>query len=289
MQRPKNDRPEQQHKAATFRALHRSAAPLILPNIWEPLGALMLEDLGYPAVATSSSAVARTHGYHDGEHLPFDQLLANLRAITRVVKVPVSADIEKGYAAGEADLETNIAAVIDTGVVGINFEDGRTDGAGLVPIAEQVEKIKVIRRVAQRKGIPLFINARVDAYLHGDAQGPARQLQEVLARGKAYKEAGADGLFAILLNDPDHIRTIKREVDLPLNIMVYGGALDMKVIRDHGVERISLGGSFLKIAMQAMHSFAVGALHCEGTDRVKQNPLSSNYLDALIGRNQHKE
>ncbi len=276
---------DQRSKAERFQQLHHTGKPLVFPNIWDPLGALMLEDLGYPAVATSSSAIALSHGYHDGEHFPFDDLLRVLQRITQTVRVPVTADIEKGYADNDAQLAEHIAAVIDAGVVGINLEDSDKHSDGLVPMNVQVEKIRLVKRVAERKGVPLFVNARVDAYVHGDHLNHAEKLAETLRRGAAYKEAGADCLFPIVLNDAEHIRTIKARINLPLNIMVWGKTLDMPVLSELCVERISMGGSFLKIALQAMKGFAEGAMQLEGTERVKQNPVTSVYVDSLIDRN----
>src|SRR5215212_5032334 len=113
----------QQQKAKQFYDLHHSGKLLILPNIWDCLGAMLLEDLSYPAIATASASIAFTNGYDDGENIPFDVLLTLLKKIVSSVNVPVTADLESGYAENDIRLQENIKKLIDTGVVGINIED----------------------------------------------------------------------------------------------------------------------------------------------------------------------
>src|SRR5688572_19044246 len=113
----------QKVKAEQFRALHQKENILVLPNIWDPLGAALLESLGYPAVATASASVAFTNGYDDGEHIPFNEVLSRLKRVADGVNLPVTADVESGYASTEGELEKNIEKLILTGIVGINLED----------------------------------------------------------------------------------------------------------------------------------------------------------------------
>ncbi len=271
-------------QARAFHDLHHRGKPLVLPNIWDPLGALMLQDLGYPAVATSSSAMANVQGLPDGERMSFPDLLAALERIVHAVAVPVSADIESGHAQDGPGLEENISALIARGVVGINIED--SDRAGrLVPLGAQVEKIKLVRRAAGRAGVPLFVNARIDTYVHGGHLDHGAKLAETIKRGQAYREAGADAIFPILLNDAAHIAAIRAAVALPLNVMLWAEGPDMHTLQQLGVERISMGGSLLKIALQAMHSFAKDALLLEGTGRITRNTITSRYVGGLIERN----
>src|SRR5690348_2293260 len=114
---------DQKNKSILFKELHYSKEILMLPNIWDPLGALLLEDIGFPAVATASASVAYANGYNDGENISFDDLIRLLANITNRVAVPVSADIESGYARDLNQLEENIYMLIEAGVAGINIED----------------------------------------------------------------------------------------------------------------------------------------------------------------------
>lgn len=113
----------QKEKAEQFRNLHHFEKMLLLPNIWDPLGALLMESLGYPAIATASASIAFTNGYSDGEKIPFNELLVILKRIAQSVNLPVTADIESGYAEDDSQLEENVKLLIETGIVGINFED----------------------------------------------------------------------------------------------------------------------------------------------------------------------
>lgn len=277
----------QSQKAEDFRQLHHHNTPLILPNIWNPLGALMLQDMGYKAVATSSSAIAQTLGWPDGERLPFDLLLKSLKLISGKVSIPVSADVESAYASAESKLEENINLLLDTGIAGINYEDSDKNTGELVPIEDQVRKIHLIRKISEARDIPLFINARIDTYTHGDHLTRDQKLQETIKRAEAYKNAGADCIFPILITDPNHIKTLINEVDLPLNVMVFPGIPDLKELAQIGVKRISLGSGFMKIALQPMKRLAEKLQNLEGLDELFGNEINSAYVNKLIDQNKY--
>ncbi|MEO8416003.1 MAG: isocitrate lyase/phosphoenolpyruvate mutase family protein, partial [Ginsengibacter sp.] len=171
---------QQKEKATYFRELHYTGKMLVLPNIWDPIGALLLESLEYPAVATASASVAYANGYNDGENIPFNDLLILLNKITGNVAIPVTADIESGYADNDIQLRKNIQLLIDTGIAGINFEDTDKKTNALLPVETQCNRIRLIRKVSDEKGIPLFINARTDVYLHdNNIAGDEAKLTEV--------------------------------------------------------------------------------------------------------------
>src|SRR5882757_6609380 len=132
----------QKEKAELFHRLHHAGEMLVFPNIWDPLGAALLEGLGYPAIATASAAIAYSNGYDDGENIPFADLLSLLKRITNAVNIPVTADIETGYASNNDELKQNIELLLETGIVGINFEDSDKMTNKLLPIEIQCEKIK---------------------------------------------------------------------------------------------------------------------------------------------------
>src|SRR5882757_7282973 len=134
----------QQEKAKLFNKLHHSDDLLVLPNIWDCLGAILLESVGYPAIATASASVSFSNGYNDGEHIPFNELLGILKKITANVNVPVTADIESGFAEKEDQLKENIRQLIQTGIAGINFEDTDKKTNALYPVEIQSQRIKAI-------------------------------------------------------------------------------------------------------------------------------------------------
>lgn len=269
-------------KAEDFRKLHQKKNPLILPNIWEPLGALMLQDLGYFAAATSSSAMAYIHGLPDGEKVSFDEFVKQLSRIAAAVNIPVSADIESGFANDNRQLKSNIEAILKSGVVGINFEDSSKQTGQLISIEDQVEKIKLIRATANQYNLPLFINARIDTYSKGQHLNNQQKLDETLKRAAAYQNAGADSIFPILIQDIEQIRSLTTQCDLPMNVMLLPHSPSLVELKDAGVARISLGSGFLKIGLQAMKRAALQLKNLNGQNEIDENEISSVYLNQLI-------
>ena len=270
-------------KANIFRSLHHNGQMLVLPNIWDPLGASLLQSLGYAAVATASASIAFTNGYDDGEHIPFSDLLRILKRIANSVAIPVTADIESGYANDNATLEANIHQLIDTGIVGINIEDTNKQTGQLLSIEAQCEKIQLIRKIATEREIFLFINARTDVYLKAKADASAAEkLGETLTRGKAYIAAGGDCFFPVMIKEKQDIETLVTELGAPVNIIAVPGVPDLKTVKEIGVARVSLGPGFLKTAILAMQQQAVSLKDDEGLDAVTSNPITTNHLKALI-------
>ena len=223
---------DQKSKAEAFGALHTGAEILILPNAWDAASAAVMEDAGAKAVATSSAAVAWSHGYPDGDALPLPLLLATISAVSRVVSVPVTADIEGGYTDDLGQLGETIKAVIGAGAVGINLEDGERDPD------LHARKIAAARKAADAAGVPLFINARTDVYLKGLAEGDAAYA-ETVRRAELYRAAGASGMFVPGPSDPGLVRRLAGAIKLPLNIMLLPGLAKAKDLQALGVRRVS--------------------------------------------------
>lgn len=229
----------QKEKAEQFRELHIKGDPLILFNIWDAGTAKAIEEAGAKAIATGSWSVAAANGFDDGEKLPLDIVIANAERIASAVDLPVTIDIEGGYATGNTELKTNIERVIAAGAVGINFEDQIVHGEGLYSIDEQCSRIRAIREAAS---IPLFINARTDVFLktypaaHDDSQ-----LAHAIQRATEYAAAGASGLFAPGLRNPEFIRQLCDASPVPVNIMVLPDTPPASELAKLGVARISHG------------------------------------------------
>lgn len=219
-------------RAQAFRAMHAGPEILILPNAWDAASAALMEMAGASAVATSSAAVAWSLGYPDGNALPVDRLLSTLEAISRSISVPLTADIEAGYADDPGQVRETISRVIGAGAVGINIEDGKGDPDLLV------RKVEAARAAAEAAGVPLFVNARIDVYLYRLAEGDAA-LAETLSRARRYQAAGADGVFVPGPVAPDLIGRLAQEIDLPLNVMGRSGAPSARALQDLGVARLS--------------------------------------------------
>lgn len=265
-----------------FQQLHHNEKLLILPNVWDVIGAALLERIGYPAVATSSSAIALSNGYRDGERLPFDELLKILTRISAGVNIPVSADVETAYASNPVELRENIKKLVDTGIAGINYEDSKHNGNGLISIEEQCENIEIIRNTAEGAGSALFINARIDVYIKANHLSDDEKLTEAVKRGKAYRDSGADGLYPIILKNKNHIEELVKETGLPVNITMIQGIPGFEVLKELGVKRISLASGFLKASVYALKNIAELLLKEEGMNVFFQNMVSSDYLNGLI-------
>jgi 2-methylisocitrate lyase-like PEP mutase family enzyme len=274
---------DQRQKAKQFRDLHHSGRLLILPNIWDPLGALLLENLGFHAIATASASIAFSNGYDDGENIPFNTLLTLLKRITGSVNIPVSADIESGFATDQFALKENMKHLIKTGIVGINVEDTDKKTNSLLHYEVQCERIKAIREVAKEMDIPLFINARTDVYIRGKGFDNAEsKYQETLKRGLAYKAAGADCFYPITLSNRDDIKKLVDQLQMPINVVTVPGLPELKVLNEMGVARLSLGPSFLKIAIRSMKNLAIKLQNHEGLSDILENEVTSAYLKDLV-------
>jgi len=234
----------QRENAQTFRALQAPGKLLILPNAWDAASARAAEDAGAAAIATSSAAVAWSHGYPDGEMLPAATLIAAVKEIVRVVKVPVSADGEGGYSADPAKAASFVAALIDSGAAGINLEDGSA------PPELLAAKIKAIKSAMKAKDVDVFINARADVYLCNQVPDDAK-LAEAIRRGNLYREAGADGLFVPALTELAGIREVVRAVDLPFNSLIQKALPPIAELKAAGVRRVSAGAGISRAAYGA--------------------------------------
>lgn len=229
------------NKAETFHELHKKGEPVILFNIWDAGSAKTIAESGAKAIATGSWSVAAANGFADGEEMPLDIAIDNITRIAAAVELPVTLDFEGGYADDIAGLKLNIARVIASGAVGINFEDQIVGGDGLYSIEEQSERIKAIRETADEGGVALFINARCDLFLKNGPDSHAGHLDAAIERAKAYADAGASGFFAPGLKDPQLIQGLCEASPLPVNIMVMADTPSNQEMAKLGVARISYG------------------------------------------------
>lgn len=244
-------------KAATLLSLHAGERLLILPNVWDPLGARILQAKGYPAVATASAAISASLGFHDGERIKRDTLMEIVGRIARSVDVPVTADIEAGYARSLSDLEETIRAVIDAGAVGINIEDGLEDGGSLRPVADQCERIAAVRAFASRQGLHLVINARIDSfYVSSVFANSDDAMEDAVLRAKAYAQAGADCVYPMGPGDEKTVRTLRARIASPINILGSANAAPLSVLESIGVNRVSFGPFVLRALLRTFAEIA---------------------------------
>ncbi len=245
----------QANKAREFAALHVKGSPLVLYNAWDAGSAKAIVEAGAKAIATSSWSVAAAQGYDDGEDLPIAIAEQVAGRIASSVDVPLTVDFEGGYSDDDDKLAANVSRLLDLGVVGINFEDRVVKGKGLYDVDRQARRIAAIRRAADQKKIPLFINARTDVFLRNSADP-----DEAARREKAYAAAGASGFFIPGLTNADQIKRIASEATLPVNVMVMQGVPSNDELAKLGVARISYGPIPYIEAMQELQKKAAKVL-----------------------------
>lgn len=232
----------QADRARAFAALHVKGTPLVLYNIWDAGSAAAVAEAGAAALATGSWSVAAAQGYPDGEEIPLEMLLRIAERIATHVPLPLTVDLEGGYADDPEELRHTMRGLILTGAIGLNFEDQKVGREGLFEPAEQAARIAALRASAEAVEMPIFINARTDLFLK--EADPARHgalVAEALERADAYRAAGASGFFVPGLADPDLIARITSGTPLPVNVMMRAGVPGRARLADAGVARISYG------------------------------------------------
>lgn len=254
------DRQVQVDRAQAFRQMHDRAAILLLPNAWDAGSARLFARRRFAAIATTSAGVAWSLGYADGEQAPLAEVLAAIARITRVVELPVTADIETGYGEAPAHVAATVRAVIAAGAVGINLEDGRPGHGPLRPVDEAAARIRAARGAADAAGVPIVINARVDNWMQHDAAAPAERLADAVQRAQAYLAAGADGIYPIGLDDRATLAALARAVDAPINVAAGPGMPDLAELARLGVARVSTATRFATLAMAAVDHAAAAML-----------------------------
>lgn len=250
--------------AKTFHALHAGPGLLVLANAWDAQSARIVQEAGGKAIATSSAAVAWSHGYADGHFLPMDVLTATVREIARVVTVPISVDMEGGYSDEPAQVGENVRAIIGAGGIGMNIEDS-TKGADLL-----CRKIEAVKRAAAAEGVDFFVNARCDVYLRKLAEGEAAQAESI-ARAGAYKNAGADGFFLPGPTDIALFEAVAAAIGMPLNVMARPGAPGRAALEAAGVKRLSAATALSRGAYNAAKALAEAFLRDGDSEALSRN------------------
>jgi len=247
---------QEQAKAAAFRNLHTGGEILLLPNVWDVASAHIIEEAGFKAVATSSAGVAFSLGYPDGQVISHEEMLAAIARIAKAVKVPVTADVESGYGETAKDAALTARAVIDAGAVGMNLEDvADASTSALVELPLQLEKIHAVREIAERVRVPLVLNARTDVYLLEIGE-PAKRYDETVLRLSAYRDAGADCVFAPGLSDAATIGRLVADLKCPVNILAGPGSPSVPELFKLGVARVSLGSAPTRAALGQLRRVA---------------------------------
>ncbi|VTR75354.1 isocitrate lyase/PEP mutase family protein [Cellulomonas hominis] len=261
--------------ARQLRSLHVPGDPLVLPNAWDAASARLVADAGAAAVATSSAGVAWSLGHGDGHRLPRADGLAALARVVAAVDVPVTADVERGYADDPAGVAETVRGVLAAGAVGVNIEDA------LAPVPEHAARIAAARRAADEAGVPLYLNARVDTHRLRAVQDPAEWLAATLDRARAYVDAGADGVFVLGALDAATVAALAEGVTVPLNVAVGPGTLPVAELAAAGAARVS-AGSALAEAAYGVAARAARELLVHGTTESLADPVDYAAFNASM-------
>jgi 2-methylisocitrate lyase-like PEP mutase family enzyme len=232
-------------KSDAFRSLHQPGRPVILPNAWDAGSARIIVDAGFPALATTSSGMAVSLGWEDGEKTPADEVFAAIARITRAVDVPVTADVEGGYGLPPDELAERLLAA---GAVGCNVEDTVRRGGGgtLKAIDAQAAYIGGLKTAAP----DLFVNARVDAHV----RRVDNATEIAIERGRAYRAAGADCVYPIFVFDEPTIVELLAGIGGPINVLAGDRALPLARLAELGVARVTYGGGLYHHAVAALQA-----------------------------------
>jgi 2-methylisocitrate lyase-like PEP mutase family enzyme len=249
----------QAERAERFLALHGGPEPLLIPNPWDQGSAKLLVSLGFLALATTSGGFAASLGRLDGQ-VSREEALAHCAALTRTVDVPVSADLENGYADEPDEVAETVRRAVDAGLAGCSIEDfTRLESDPIYERAQAVERVAAAAEAAHASPARLVLTARAENYLHGRPD-----LADTIARLQAYQEAGADVLYAPGLTSPADIRSLVRSVDRPVNVLALADGPPVRELAAAGVRRISVGSAFTWVAFGAVAE-AAAELRGNGT------------------------
>jgi len=240
----------QKKRAEQFLELHRQDKLLVLPNIWNPIGARILEAKGFPAAATASAAISSSLGYRDGEKINLSTHLDIIERIVQSVAIPVTADIESGYSPDLKGLRDSMNRIINTGVAGINVEDSVSKEGVIRDADEQCERIATVRNVAEDRGLHLVVNARIDCFLSDTSNTKNEVINEVIKRADAYCQAGADCVYPIGVLDLETIKILRKEIKYPINILGSHRTIPLKTMQEIGINRVTFGPFIFRSALK---------------------------------------
>lgn len=269
-------------KTNRFHELHKQSSTFVLPNAWDAMSAKTFEQCGFKAIGTTSAGIATSLGYADGQNIPFEKLIEVLSSIVNAVNVPVSADIEAGYGFTVEEIVNNVREVIGAGAVGINIEDGTGDPDDpILDIPIQAENIAAIREFSDSSNASLFINARTDMYW-ANVGDPEARLGETLKRAKAFEEAGADCIFIPGLTDFEVIKELRKEIRVPINLLVHPELPSLGELSKIGIERVSCGSAPFRATITLLKSIGDEILNNGTFDQVSKDVLSYVHVAEMV-------
>jgi 2-methylisocitrate lyase-like PEP mutase family enzyme len=272
----------QKQKAELFRSLHqRDGKILILPNAWDVASARLFENMGFPAVATSSAGMLVSLGYPDGEDIGRELFLAAVARISGALSIPLSVDTLSGLGSTTEELTSTIEVVIALGAVGINIEDFDHHTKKLLPLEKQLQRLKTIKELRESKNVPIVINARTDAlrYAEGDT---SQKFDEAVHRAISFRDAGADCVYPMGLSDRELISKFVKALDnFPVNVMIRKGLPKVSELQELGVARVSFGPGASYAAMGLLKRISEEVLENGTFSLLVDDAISFDELNSL--------
>ena len=267
-----------EEKAETFRALHATPDILVLPNAWDVMSAMLIEQAGFPAIATTSAGIGYAFGYPIGQKMPREDMLKVQDRMTQRISCPLSADMEAGYGDTPEQVAETVRLTWQSGVVGVNLEDRTYNPeTPLIEISAAVDRIAAARETAPS----IVINARTDGYFIGD--GSPEVFADTVKRANLFREAGADCIFVPGAKDPEIIGQLAAEIDAPLNIMAGFGYPDVATLTSLGVKRVTVGASMARAAYGTLVQ-AINELKSSGTYGFADEGASHSAMNNVLSQ-----
>ncbi|AYF76059.1 isocitrate lyase/phosphoenolpyruvate mutase family protein [Nocardia yunnanensis] len=229
-------------KATAFLDLHQPGNPVILPTVWDAWSAKLVAEAGFRGLTIGSHPLADSMGKADKEGMTFAEVLVRVREITATVDIPVSVDLESGYAEKPSRI---IEGLLEAGAIGFNIEDSvHSEGGRLRSPQEHADLVAELRSAADAAGVPVVINARTDVFLRPDTGTAQERLESTLTRMKLAAQAGASVLYPVGRHEPEVQRTLTAELPLPVNAIGLPGQSSPAYFAELGVARVSFGPFF---------------------------------------------
>jgi 2-methylisocitrate lyase-like PEP mutase family enzyme len=269
-------------KARALQSMHFAPPILVLPNAWDVASARVFQHAGARAIATTSAGVAFSLGHPDGQKVSRTEMLEVVARIAAATHVPVTADMESGYAVTPKELAETTRLILQAGAVGFNLEDLRPNSSSaLFTIGEQVERIQAAREESKREGAHVVINARTDIFLAQIGE-PATRLDETVTRLNAYRDAGADCLFAPGVTDAVTIAELVRQVAGPLNVLIGAGTPSIPELQRIGVGRVSAGSGIMRASLAYARAAAVELMEKGSYAKLLQETIPFSEINELM-------
>ncbi len=276
-----------QNKATKFQQLHLAGDTFIMANAWNAGSAVILEQAGFDAIATTSAGIAFSHALPDYEGLlSFEKALDETREIAEAVNIPVSMDAENGYGDSAQTVYDNMKKIVTTGVVGAGIEDysGNKDNP-LYELELATDRIRAAKESVAALDYPFTLTARAECYLTGHTNPFAESVKRV----NRYREAGADCLFVPGIKDIETIKQLVKETNGPISVVMglSGTPISLAELKDAGVTRISIGGSLARATFGLIRQAAEEMLQ-KGTFNYSNQQIADAELCALFSKNNNK-